>query len=114
GPPGKRGRERQQQREQRAPAALLAGEQIRGSKPCEVVLLRRQFSSPTLAFTRCLAPLIDLLPLLRFRNRGTNPQRQRRRKDAEEKQVAPSFGAEQAYIKPDKGCHEATDADAAL
>src|SRR5262249_11048572 len=103
-----------QEREQRAPAALLADEQIRGSKACQVVLLRSQFGSAAPAFTRGLAPLVDLLPLLGFGNRGANPQCERRGEDPEEKQVAPSIGAEQADIKPDKGCYEVTDADAAL
>src|SRR5262249_5134543 len=60
------------------------------------------------------AALVGLLPLVRFRDRRANPQRQQRRQDADEKQVPPGLGAERADIEPYKGGEEVADADAAL
>ena len=61
------------------------------------------------------APLrIDALPGLRFVDRGSDPQRQQRRQDADQEHVAPSPRTISAYEQPDEGGEKEADAETAL
>ena len=113
-PKRKSGRERHQEGEDHALADLGLREQIKHGETSKRLLLPAESRAAALAFGRGGATLVHALPFVGFRDRSPDPQRQQRRRNAEQEHDAPGIGTDRADEEPRQRGQEETDAEAAL
>src|SRR5262249_3737645 len=113
-PKRKSGSERHQEGEDYAGADLGLREQIKHSETSERLLLPAERRAAALAFGRGGATLVHALPFVGFGDRSPDPQRQQRRRNAEQEHDAPGIGTDWADEEPRERGEEETDAEAAL
>src|SRR5262249_59025529 len=95
-PERKGGGERHKEGEDQAGADLALREQIKKGETSKRLLLPAESPAAALAFGRGGATLVHALPFVGFGDRSPDPQRQQRRRNAEQEQDAPGIGTDWA------------------